>query len=46
MSRKTKAIALTSLVLFVGGGLLSACGGSGLAATPDGPYMLYFYAQW
>jgi hypothetical protein len=46
MSRKTKAVALTSLLLLIGGGVLSACGGLGSVATPDGPHMIYFYAQW
>jgi len=45
MSRKAKAIGLTSLLLLVGGVLLSACG-SGSLATPDGPHMIYFYAKW
>jgi hypothetical protein len=46
MSRKSKAAALASLLLFIGGGaILSACGG-GSVAIPDGPHMIYFYAQW
>jgi len=46
MTDKTKAIVLTSLLLLIGGGVLSACGGSGSSGTPDGPYMVYFFAQW
>ena len=46
MPDKTKAIILTSLLLLIGGGALSACGGSGSSGTPDGPHMVYFFAQW
>jgi hypothetical protein len=46
MSRKAKTITLTSLLLLAVGAVLSACGGSGSLATPDGPHMIYFYAKW
>jgi hypothetical protein len=46
MSRKGRAVAIASLLLCIGGGaILSACGG-GSVAIPDGPHMIYFYAQW
>jgi hypothetical protein len=46
MASKKKAVVLTGLLLLIGGATLSACGSSGSSGTPDGPHMVYFYAQW
>lgn len=46
MSEKTRIAAIAGLLLFVSTSLLVACGDSGSIQTPDGPYMLYFYAKW
>ena len=40
-----RAAALVILLLLVGSGILTACGGSG-SQRVDGPHMLYFYAEW
>jgi len=46
---KTKGNAvflLAMLAILLGGGLLSACAGSGTVSAPEGAGMLFFYAEW
>ena len=49
MLEKTKRNAvflLAMLAILLGGGLLSACAGSGAVSAPESVGMLYFYAKW
>lgn len=47
MAVKTRRFtALVALLLIVGSGILAACGGLGAIRPPEGPGMLYFYAEW
>jgi len=47
MSMKVKVVALLTLLMFIGSGILCACGGTEPSVNLEkGPYMLYFYAKW